>query len=172
MLLCNLVKGMVDDGNAKEDEPIVLPNIDKEIFNKVVVFCQYLKAGNAEPDIERPLRSNDLADHTTEYYTEFVEMPRDRLEDLLLAANYLDIKPLLELCCAKFATYLKGKTIEEIREEFKIENDFTPEEENEPFDESKYQVDEDEEEEAKQKEGEEAKQKEQEGVRKEEEKKE
>jgi S-phase kinase-associated protein 1 len=55
---------------------------------------------------------------------------------LLLAANYLDIKSLIELCCAKVATmikgnhfiYLIGKTPEEIRQTFGIVNDFTPEE--------------------------------------------
>ena len=29
--------------------------------------------------------------------------------ELLLAANYLDIKSLIELCCAKVATMIKGK---------------------------------------------------------------
>ena len=42
------------------------------------------------------------------------------------AANYLDIKPLLDLTCAKVATTLKGKTPEEIRIEYNIRNDFTP----------------------------------------------
>ena len=31
--------------------------------------------------------------------------------------------------CAKIASYIKGKTTEEIRERFHIVNDFTPEEE-------------------------------------------
>ena len=39
------------------------------------------------------------------------------------------IKPLLDLCCAKIASMIKGKSPEEIRETFGIENDFTPEEE-------------------------------------------
>jgi S-phase kinase-associated protein 1 len=49
---------------------------------------------------------------------------------LLLAANYLDIKSLIELCCAKVATMIKGKSPEEIRQQFGIVNDFTPEEES------------------------------------------
>ena len=46
-----------------------------------------------------------------------------------MAANYLDIKPLLDLTCAKVASAIKGKTAEEIRKHFSIVNDFTPEEE-------------------------------------------
>ena len=46
-----------------------------------------------------------------------------------MAANYLDIKSLLELSCAKVASLIKNKTVAEIRTFFNIENDFTPEEE-------------------------------------------
>jgi len=45
------------------------------------------------------------------------------------AANYMDIKPLLLLMCAKVASMLKGKTPTEIRREFNIKEDYTPEEE-------------------------------------------
>jgi hypothetical protein len=45
------------------------------------------------------------------------------------AANYMDIKPLLDLTCAKVASMIKGKTPEQIRKTFNITNDFTPEEE-------------------------------------------
>lgn len=41
----------------------------------------------------------------------------------------MDIKPLLELTCAKIASLVKGKTTDQIRDEFNIVNDFTPEEE-------------------------------------------
>ena len=88
-----------------------MPEINRPAFDKVVEFCKHLEEGNLEPEIERPLRSNDLSDHTTEWYTKFVDVERDFVEDILLAANFLDLKPLLELCCAKIATYLKGKTV-------------------------------------------------------------
>jgi len=51
------------------------------------------------------------------------------LFEIVMAANYLDIKPLLELSCAKVASLIKGKSVQEIRQFFNIENDFTPEEE-------------------------------------------
>ena len=51
------------------------------------------------------------------------------LFELILAANFMDIKMLLDLACAKVASMIKGKSPEEIRKTFNIKNDFTPEEE-------------------------------------------
>ena len=59
------------------------------------------------------------------------------MQDLIIAANYMDIKPLLDLACAKLGSVIRGLSIPEIRKRFNIVNDFTPEEENEPFDEAR-----------------------------------
>ncbi|KAJ1649104.1 hypothetical protein IWQ61_009701 [Dispira simplex] len=60
---------------------------------------------------------------------DFCKMDQGTLFELILAANYLDIKPLLDLTCFAVANMIRGKEPEEIRRTFNIKNDFTAEEE-------------------------------------------
>lgn len=46
---------------------------------------------------------------------EFVKVDQSTLFELILAANYLNIKKLLDLCCMTVANMIKGKSPEEIR---------------------------------------------------------
>jgi hypothetical protein len=127
---------MIDDSFDPEDA-IPLPEITKATFDKVLKYLEHVDAGNAAPDIEKPLRSNDMRDVTTEFYAEYINLDDDAVQDIILAANYLDIKDLLALGCAKMGSVIRGLTIPEFRKRFNIVNDFTPEEEAEPFDENK-----------------------------------
>ncbi|KAF8997354.1 E3 ubiquitin ligase complex SCF subunit scon-3, partial [Haplosporangium bisporale] len=70
-------------------------------------------------------RSNDIE----EWDMKFMAVDQEMLFEIILAANYLDIKPLLDVGCKTVANIIKGKTPEEIRKTFNIVNDFTPEEE-------------------------------------------
>lgn len=86
-------------------------------------------ADNPPKEIEKPLKSANMADVVSQWDAEFVDLDQETLFELILAANYMDIKPLLDLTCAKVASLIKGKTPEQIRKTFNIQNDFTPEEE-------------------------------------------
>lgn len=47
---------------------------------------------------------------------------------LVVAANFLNCKPLLNVLCSEIANQIRGKTPQQLREHFNIKNDFTPEE--------------------------------------------
>ncbi|KAL2227723.1 UNVERIFIED_CONTAM: SKP1-like protein 1B [Sesamum indicum] len=51
------------------------------------------------------------------------------LFDVVFAAHYLDIKGLLDLVCQEIADRMQNKSVKWVRKMFCIENDFTPEEE-------------------------------------------
>lgn len=53
------------------------------------------------------------------------------LIDLTLAANYLDVGRLYDVTCKTISNMLKGKSADEIRKQFVIENDFTAEQKEE-----------------------------------------
>ena len=57
-----------------------------------------------------------------------LQVDQGTLFDLILAANYLDIKGLLDVTCKAVAEMIKGKSPDDIRKHFNIKNDFTNEE--------------------------------------------
>ncbi|KAJ2086303.1 E3 ubiquitin ligase complex SCF subunit scon-3 [Coemansia sp. S142-1] len=57
-----------------------------------------------------------------------MKVDQELLFEILLAANYMDIKPLLELGCKTVANMIRNKTAQEIRTMFNIVDDFSPEE--------------------------------------------
>lgn len=79
-----------------------------------------------------------MAEVVQEWYATFVAVDQEILFELILAANYMDIKPLLDLTCATVASLIKGKSAEDIRKQFHIVNDFTPEEEAQVREENKW----------------------------------
>ena len=98
---------------------------------------EHIEAGNAVPNIEKPVRSNNMKDVTTEFYANFIDLDDEHVQDLMKAANFLAIDDLLVLCLAKMGGVIRGLTIPEFRKRFNIINDFTPEEEAERFDDDK-----------------------------------
>merc|ERR1712110_922115 len=114
------VKNMIDD--TELDTPVPLPMVDSKILIKVIEYCKYHHKADQEsvPEDDKNVWDKD-----------FVKVDDETLFNLILAANYLDIKSLLDLTCKTVADEIKGKTPEEIRIRFNIKNDFTPEEEEE-----------------------------------------
>ncbi|KAB1204055.1 SKP1-like protein 1B [Morella rubra] len=118
------IKHMIEDDCA--DNGIPLPNVTSKILSKVIEYC---KKHVETPKTED--RSTSLDEDLKTWDLEFVKVDQATLFDLILAANYLNIKSLLDLTCQTVADMIKGKTPEEIRKTFNIKNDFTPEEEEE-----------------------------------------
>jgi S-phase kinase-associated protein 1 len=57
------------------------------------------------------------------------QLDQSSLFELIIAANFLDIRGLLDLTCKAAANLIRGRSVEEIRKKFNIKNDFTPQEE-------------------------------------------
>ncbi|MFS8016953.1 putative SKP1 component, dimerization, SKP1-like, dimerization domain superfamily [Helianthus anomalus] len=59
-------------------------------------------------------KGQTIDDNLKAFDSEFVNVDQDTLFDLILAANYLNIKSLLDLTCKTVADMVKGKTTKEI----------------------------------------------------------
>lgn len=137
-----LIKDMLEDTFEEEYEEqikIPIPNVESKIFQKVLEYCEY-HFDKIPSIIEKPLKKK-IEDVICDWDKKFLELDKSFLIDLIMAANYLNIKSLLELLCAKISSMIQGKTPEQIRKEFYIKNDFTPEEELKIKDEIKWCID-------------------------------
>ncbi|KAI9365779.1 E3 ubiquitin ligase complex SCF subunit sconC [Pilaira anomala] len=118
-----LIKNMLEDV-GDSDSPIPLPNVSSKVLGKVIEWCTHHRDDPTTQD-DQERRNTDIE----EWDQKYMDVDQETLFDIILAANYLDIKPLLDVGCKTVANMIKGKSAEEIRRTFNITNDFTPEEE-------------------------------------------
>ncbi|KAF3433997.1 hypothetical protein FNV43_RR25100 [Rhamnella rubrinervis] len=114
------IKKLLEDVGDDADV-IPLPNVDAKTLVKVMEWCK-----KHMDDVDE-LNKEEMKT----WDAEFVDMDQSCLYNVLLAANFLNIKELLDQLTQKVADMIKGKSPEEIRATFNIKNDFTPEEEAE-----------------------------------------
>ncbi len=128
-MMSDIVKGIINSTNDEDDDQeIPFPNVKSKVLAKVIEFMKY-HTNNPMKEIERPLTRPNMKEIVDVWYAEFVNVEQEMLFELILAANYMDIKSLLDLTCAKVASIIKGQSPEEIRTTFGLSGDFTPEEE-------------------------------------------
>lgn len=126
--LSNFIGGFLEDaGDQPLPEPLTLNEVNSAAMKKIALYMEH-HAGKPVPEIEKPL-SGDLKTIVGDWDFEFAEMSDEEMLVVINAANYLFIPGLIDLLCAKIATTIVGKTVEQIRERHHIENDLTPEEE-------------------------------------------
>ena len=110
--LSGLLANIVDnDTNAT----IILKQVPSDALHAV---CQYLgHHKNIEPDpLPCPVRSTNMSDIVTDQWDAvWIDgYAKKEIFEIILAANYMNIKCLLHLGCAKIATLIKGLSQQEI----------------------------------------------------------
>jgi len=119
------IRNMLEDADDDGDAVVPLMNVTSKILEKVIVYCEHY---SEHPELIGDKDEKQL-DNFTEWDKKFCEVDQATLFELILAANFLDIKPLLDLTCKKIASMIRGKSPDEIRKTFCIKNDFTKDEE-------------------------------------------
>lgn len=147
-----LIKGLVMSSDfdlsqsVEEQMGIALINVSCQVFDIIVPFLEFY---NDYPylwdqhriDTERLLNNNKEKleklknkfekDFFTPLYQGFDEhkFPNDKriLFEIILAANFLEFKPLVKSCCKQVMQFLVDKTPEQMRIFFECKADMTPE---------------------------------------------
>ena len=91
------------------------------------------------PEIANPIESNEIDNVVSStWYTTFIKniilkkdgerniLSNENLRKLIMAADFLDIKQLLNLGCATMATIVKDRTKEDLYNEFSVPMDSQP----------------------------------------------
>ncbi|KAK4267824.1 hypothetical protein QN277_024557 [Acacia crassicarpa] len=111
---------LVEDVCVSDKCKVPITEVHSKTLVKVIEYCEkHAPSGASDSDAEE-LKIWDI---------EFMKVDvEDTLFDMLKAANYLNIKGLLDLACQTVADLMEGKTVSQIRKIFHIENDFSSEE--------------------------------------------
>ncbi|KAL8090369.1 hypothetical protein AgCh_039736 [Apium graveolens] len=110
-MMSKAVRNIVED----QCEPYVIPlkNVDGKTMGKIIEYCKR----HIEESDEAVLEGFDA---------QLLDLDQADLYDLLMAVDFLEIADLLEKVTGKVADLMKGKSSEEIRNIFNIENDLSP----------------------------------------------
>lgn len=107
----NTLRTMIENLGMNDAEVIPLPNVTAIILEKVIAWCATHK--DDDPNAEG---ASDL---------ELAKLDQNTLFELILAANYLDIKSLLDVTCKAMAGLIKKyASDEELEKTFNIHKDY------------------------------------------------
>lgn len=116
-VIATLVKTTLQQDKTATE--VRIPGVLSSSLALVIEYMNHHK-GTEPPIIPKPLRSKEMkqvcSDPWDAQYIDKIGDVRQDLYDLILAANYLDIKSLLHLGCAKVASLIKGQPLEKIKE--------------------------------------------------------
>lgn len=115
--ISTLVSKSLESDATAPDLPI--PGVKGDILKKLVEYMTHHK-GTEPPIIEKPLRSKVMSelckDPWDAAFIDKIAEDRQQLYDVVLAANYADIKSLLHLGVAKVASLVKGEPLDKIKD--------------------------------------------------------
>lgn len=107
-----LIKNIIDDLSHGIDIEIPLKQVKSDILEKALEYCIHYKD-------TKFIENKDLC-NIDEWDKSYINVDQKTLNDIILAANFMNIPDLLELGCKTIANQLKNKSLDEIRDFFNI----------------------------------------------------
>ena len=133
------IRTMLDDLNIKEDakSEVTLFLYNKEVigsdFKKALVWMEKnrSKSDLKWVNVKNKLKRKEYVNWSqlNQWEKDYINIPVDEMFPLLITANFLEIKGLVDLMVKAIALQIQGKTVEEIQKTFGIQDPkWTPEE--------------------------------------------
>jgi len=113
IIMSQTIKNMLEDISSETDA-LPITNVNSVTLKKVIEYCEYHHAHPTTVTEKEDYRTDNIIDWDQKY----LEVEMKLLFDIISAANFLDIKGLLDLCCKVIANIIKGKTPDEIKVTF------------------------------------------------------
>ena len=114
-----MLKGLLND--YPDSPELTVNEVNGKALEKIKEYLDHYE--KEEPkDVQRPFKSKDLKECLTEFDYNFVNSFEnyDELKNLLLAANFMNIKSLINLLSATIAHKIKGFNTSDVRNTFGI----------------------------------------------------
>ncbi|BDA46115.1 S-phase kinase-associated protein 1 [Coccomyxa sp. Obi] len=130
--LSRTVQSLLEELEAKEGEesPLIvpLPNVCDCTLRKVLQYCiQHSESGT---NLTGRINASDATRRDMEVWDRnYMLVNTDELYHLVMAAHYLNVPGLLELCCEGIANLIRGKSPQHVRQHFGLVNNFEQAEE-------------------------------------------
>lgn len=124
-----LLKSLIDLGCCTDQQTIPIFEVSSHVLQSLIEYCEKhaeLSPSHNTDELLKDWDTNFMKTMTEKEDMEFIGY-------LLIAANYLEVKGLLNLIVTTVADMIRGKTTEEIRTILNIKNDLTPEEEQDIY---------------------------------------
>ena len=121
------------ESNTDDTIPITNEEVTRENFKKALVW---MEKNRGKPVVQKDEDEDELKpkepvnwNHLDDWEKKFVDIPVSEMFPLLITANFLEIPGLLNLMCKAVALQIQGKSVEEIRTTFNVEDPkWSPEE--------------------------------------------
>ena len=111
-----------EDDDDEEPTVITIVGVRFEVLQKVLEYChQYYNSPMQK--IEVPFYSFDIKDIVGEWYANYItNITRGMLFELMAAADYMNIRPLIKLTCIPISMIIHGQSSEGICRLFNLDS--------------------------------------------------
>ena len=109
------------------NEEIQLIQVNSIYLRKILDYSEHHNFTPPDP-LSKPIKFEDIEKNVNDPWDSnfILQFTEEQLLELVIAANYLDMKSLLELCYVAIVTMFKNKPVEYFKQKYHIQQDLTP----------------------------------------------